>query len=243
MSVEVVSACGRSDSGSSRPFFCEANDDNFYFVKSGNLSSDALVREFLISRLAEECGLPVAPVKILSVPEVLTTFSILDEPDDFVAGDVFGSQRIPFADDLRASHVSLIEEETRIRCLCFDWWVRNSNRRLDLLGGDSNLLWDPLLNGVYLIDHSHCLDPEFDGDAFKREHAFRDSRPFIEKKFFKKWRTRFESTIYNLGKLWEEIPESWLVDESGSSRISFDRKMIEAQLIKPEHDIEGILPR
>ncbi|MDF1741448.1 MAG: hypothetical protein P1U86_19965 [Verrucomicrobiales bacterium] len=242
MSVEVVSACGRSDSGSSRPFFCEANDDNFYFVKSGNLSPDDLVREFLISRLAEECGLPVAPVKILSVPEVLTTFSILDEPDDFVAGDVFGSQRIPFADDLRASHVSLIEEETRIRCLCFDWWVRNSNRRLDLLGGDSNLLWDPLLNGVYLIDHSHCLDPEFDGDAFKREHAFRDSRPFIDKKFFKKWRTRFESTIYNLGKLWEEIPESWLVDEEGSSRISFDRKRIEAQLIKPEHDIEGILP-
>jgi hypothetical protein len=75
-----------------------------------------------------------------------------------------------------------------------------------------------------------------------QEHAFRDVRPFIEKAFYKKWRTRFESTIYGLGKIWEEIPEAWLRDDSGTARTSISLQDIEAGLIKPELPADGILP-
>ncbi|MDF2376553.1 MAG: hypothetical protein P1U81_09940 [Verrucomicrobiales bacterium] len=242
MSVTIVSISGRAENGTSRPYFCEADDGHYYFVKSANVSGDQLVTEFVMSRLAEECGLPVAPVQLVTIPEELTQYSLVEQPDEFRAGVAFGSQRVPFADELRTSHLRQIDEETRIRCLCFDWWVRNPDRRLGILGGDPNLLWDPVMQNVALIDHDHCLAKDFDGVEFMQEHAFRDVRPFIEKAFYKKWRTRFESTIYGLGKIWEEIPEAWLRDDSGTTRTSISLQDIEAGLIKPELPADGILP-
>ncbi len=242
MSVTIVSISGRAEKGTSRPFFCEADDGQYYFVKSGNLSGDQLVTEFVISRLAEECGLPVAPVQLVTIPEALTQYSLVDQPDEFRVGLAFGSQRIPFADELRTSHLRQIEEETKIRCLCFDWWVRNPDRGLGILGGDPNLLWDPVLQNVALIDHDSCLAKDFDETQFKKEHAFRDVRPFIEKAFYKKWRTKFESTIYHLGKIWEEIPGEWLRDDDGKSKVSITLPEIEASLIKPGLPADGILP-
>ncbi len=206
------------------------------------MSREQLVIEYLISRLAEECGLPVAPVSIVEVPSELTRYAIVERPEEFCPGKSFGSQRIPYADEIRTSHLRQIDDEIKIRVLCFDWWVRNSDRQLRILGGDPNILWDPTLQGIALIDHDRCLDPDFDATEFKREHVFRDVRPFIEKPVFEKWRTKFESTIYSLDKIWEEIPPEWLEDESGIARVSFTRQDIESQLIKPELPADGILP-
>ncbi|MEM1441582.1 MAG: HipA family kinase [Verrucomicrobiota bacterium] len=242
MSVTIVSISGRAEKGVSRPFFCEGDDGFSYFVKSANVSADQLILEYLISRLAEECGLPVAPVQLLAVPEELTRYSLIDHPEEFRPGTAFGSQRVPFADELRTSHLRQIDQETKIRCLCFDWWTRNPDRTLGIVGGDPNLLWDPVLQGVVLIDHDRCLGEDFDETEFKQEHAFRDVRPFIEKSFFKKWRTKFESSIYHLSNIWEEIPADWLQDESGIARTSLSLPEIEASLIKPDLPADGILP-
>lgn len=242
MSMTIVSISGRAEKGASRPFFCEADDGNFYFVKRDNISADQLVIEYVFSRLAEECGLPVAPVRLLAIPESLSQYAIVEHSGEFLPGLAFGSQRVQFAEEVRSSHLRQIDEETKFRCLCFDWWTRNPDRRLDLLGGDPNLLWDPVLQSVVLHDHDSCLDPEFDETEFKREHAFRDVRPFLERSFLKKWRTRFESTIYSLNSIWEEMPEEWFVDSAGVSRTSITREKIEAELIKPENEVDGILP-
>lgn len=242
MPATIVSICERAEKGISRPFLCEADDGHFYFVKSDNVAADQLVTEFLFSRLAEECGLPVAPVEILEIPDDLARHALVERAEEFRPGLAFGSRRIPFADELRTSHLSLLEEETRMRCLCFDWWVRNPDRRLGILGGDPNLLWDPVLQGPFLIDHDRCLDADFDETEFKREHAFRDVRPFLERSFYQKWRTKFESTIYNLETIWSEIPETWLRDDSGIDRVHLTRTEVEAALIKPELPADGILP-
>lgn len=243
MPVPIVSICERAEKGISRPFFCEGGDGNFYFVKRDNVGADQLVTEFLFGRLAEECGLPVAPMELLEIPEALTRYALVENADEFRPGIAFGSQRIPFADELRTSHLTQIDEETKMRCLCFDWWVRNPDRSLGILGGDPNLLWDPVVQGVLLIDHDRCLDPDFEETEFKREHVFRDIRPFIERSFYEKFRTRFESAIYSLDKIWAEIPAEWLRDESGIDRVSLTRPEVEAALIKPELPADGILPR
>jgi hypothetical protein len=242
MSASIVSICGRAEKGVSRPFLCEAEDGHFYFVKRDNVSADQLVIEFIISRLAEECGLPVAPVEVLTIPEELATYAIVERSEEFRPGAAFGSRRVPFADEIRTSHLRQIDDETKMRCLCFDWWTRNSDRRLDLIGGDPNLLWDPVLQSVILLDHDSCLDPDFDEIEFKREHAFRDTRPFIERPFYEKWRTKFESTIYNLDKIWDEMPQEWIADENGVERCSLTRQQIESDLIKPDLAPDDILP-
>jgi len=242
MPVTIVSISGRAEKGISRPFFCEGDDGCSYFVKGGNLSGDQLVIEYVISRLAEECGLPVAPVALVEIPEALTRYSLVDQPNEFRAGPAFGSQVIPFADELRSSHLRQVEEEAKIRVLCFDWWVRNPDRTMGILGGDPNLLWDPVLQNIALIDHDQCLAEDFDETAFKQEHAFRDVRPFIEKTFYGKWRTKFESTIYHLGKIWEELPVEWLEDGSGIEKTSLSLSDVEARLMKPELPADGILP-
>lgn len=238
----IVSISGRAGTGISRPFFCETEDGNFHYLKRDNVSHDQLVIEYLVSRLAEECGLPVAPVSIVEIPSDLTRYAVVDRADEFCPGSAFASQRIPFADDLRISHLRQIPEETKIRCLLFDWWTRNPDRQLDILGGDPNILWDPGAQAISLIDHDRCLDPEFDPIEFRNGHVFRDSRPFIESGFYEKWRTKFESSIYNLGQIWKELPQDWLVDKTGTSRISFTQQEVESQLIKPELAADALLP-
>lgn len=242
MPIELVSITGRAGNGKSRPFLCEANDGNFYFVKRDNVTRDELVVDYLISRLAEECGLPVAPVRLVNIPKELAAHALVDEAETFQAGVAFGSQRISFGDEIRSSHLRGIDEETMMRCLCFDWWVRNPDRRLDLIGGDPNVLWDPVLQNIFLIDHDQSLDPDFDPVAFKREHVFRDVRPFLEKSFLKKWRTRFESAIYNLDKIWDEMPTEWTKGPRRKSLLSFTRQDVAARLIKPALAPDGILP-
>lgn len=242
MIPKLISVCGRSQTGVSRPFLCEAQDGNMYYVKGANVVAEQLVFEYVFGRLAEECGLPVAPVHVVEIPKQLAAYAVLDHKEDFQPGLAFGSRRIQFSEDIRSSHIRSIHEETRLRVLCFDWWTRNPDRCLDRLGGDPNLLWDPVLQSVFLIDHDRCLAEDFDPDEFKRQHAFIDSRPFLEKSFFEKWRTKFESAVYGLKRIWDEIPPEWLSDSSGIERISVRRQDVEAQLMKPEFPIEGILP-
>ncbi len=242
MHQTVISISGRAGTGISRPFFCETEDGNFHYLKRDNVSHDQLVVEYLVSRLAEECGLPVAPVSIVEIPSDLTRYAVVDRADEFCPGLAFASQRVPLADDLRISHLRQIPEETKVRCLLFDWWTRNPDRRLDILGGDPNILWDPAEQAIALIDHDGCLALHFDPGEFRSEHVFRDSRPFIERGFFEKFRTKFESSIYNLGQIWDELPEEWLVDKFGTARISFNRQEVESQLIKPEFDADALNP-
>lgn len=239
--VSVVALCGRAVNGESQPWLVEGDDGHFYFLKRDNLSRDRLVMEYLMSRLAKECGLPVPPVRLLQLPEQLLERSALEGAATLTPGLAFGSLRVPFAEEIRSGHLRSISEEAKLRCLCFDWWTRNPDRELDRLGGDPNILWDPVLQQAFLIDHDRCLDPDFDPHRFLRHHAYRDVLPFLEKGFFLKWRRRFESSIYHLTKLWEEIPEEWYRGPRQKNLLSYTRQDLEAQLIKPKHPADGLL--
>lgn len=239
--IPVVDLCGRAEGGDSRPWIVEGADGFFYFLKRDNVSREHLVMDYLMSRLAEECGLPVPEVRLLDLSKLLLDYSVVDDSDTLTPGVGSGSLRVSFAEDLRTPHLRSIPEETQLRCLCFDWWTRNPARRLDRLGGDPNALWDPILQKVQLIGHGHCLDPSFDADEFWREHAFRDARPFLKKTFLTKWRRRFESAIYHLERLWNEMPEDWLVASGRHKPISFTRQDIEVWLMKPNLPTDGVL--
>lgn len=239
--VAVVGLYGRAANGESRPWLVEGSDGHFYFLKRDNVSRDRLAMEYLMSRLAEECGLPVPPIRQLELPAGLLENSALEDVQDLSPGLAFGSLRVPFAEEVRTAHLRSIDDETKMRVLCFDWWTCNPERCLDRIGGDPNVLWDPVLQQIFLIDHDRCLDPEFDATAFKLGHLFRDVRPFIEKPFLAKWRTRFESAIYNLTRIWDEMPAEWTTGPSRKRLLSFTRQDIEARLIKPKLAADALL--
>lgn len=239
--LSVVAFCGRAANGESRPWLAEGSDGHFYFLKRDNVSRDRLAMDYLVSRLAEECGLPVPPVRLLEVSAELLSHSALEGIDTLSPGVAFGSLRVSFAEEIRFGHLRSIDEETKLRCLCFDWWTRNPDRCLDRVGGDPNVLWDPLLQQIFLIDHDRCLDPGFDATAFRRGHVFRDVRPFLEKPFFAKWRTRFESAIYNLDTIWEEMPDEWVRGPGKRNLLSFTKQDLAARFIKPKLAPDALL--
>lgn len=237
----VVCLSGRSEIGISRPFFCDASDGNHYLVKRDNSTWDGLVKEFVIASLADKFGLPVAPFSLLEIPESLSRQVTVSDSFEFQPGVAIGSARIPFAEDLRESHLVQISEEEKIRCLCFDWWTRNHDRRINRLGGESNLLWDPMMESLYVIDFDQALDQDFDPEEFSREHAFREVIPFLRAATLKKLRTKFESAVYSLDKIWKKLPEEWMVNASGDSRLSFGLHEVETFLMKPDFPIEMLM--
>ncbi|MEO0414221.1 MAG: HipA family kinase [Verrucomicrobiota bacterium] len=238
--TKLIAIHGRSATGVSRPFLCEGDQGQSFVVKSRNVGSEQLVMEYLLAHLAEEYGLPVAPFELVDVPPLLADHALVTDAHELSPGPAFGSQAIPFADDLRESHLAHIPDDQKIACLCFDWWVSNSDRRLEMLGSGSNLLWDPGMQSLVVIDHDRALDPHFDADRFKKTHAFRDVRPFIEKPTLDKLRTKFESAIYNLKEHWNELPKEWVKEMKEATGLT--RHKVETQLLKPKHGVDTILP-
>ena len=241
MADRIINIYGRAQTGASRPFLCEDGNGQSYFVKRCNVTWEQLVYEYVFGSLASQYGIPVAPFAVLEIPELLARQTLAKDRQDFQPGLAFASQRVPFAEDLRESHLRHVPLETKIAVFCFDWWTRNSDRRLSLLGGSPNLLWDPMMQGVVAIDHDQVLDPDFDPDEFKREHAFREVPPFIEQADLDKLRTKFESAIYNLDKIWSNLPGEWLREEDGTDRLDRSMHDIEGALLKPTLPVDGVL--
>lgn len=241
MAMKLISVQGRAATGPSRPFLCEAEDGRSFFVKGNNVSPDQLLLEWMLGNLARDCGLPVAPFELVEIPELLASQSVGLSRGEFVPGIAFGSQRVPFGEDLGESHLRHVPDEMKISLICFDWWIRNSDRRLGRFGGSPNLVWDPALQGIVIIDHDQALDPDFDEGEFFREHVFRDVRPFIDRGTIPRLRDAFEKATGNLERNWDRMPGEWLEDEFGSSRTKRTMDQLKNELANPKLPVDGIL--
>lgn len=241
MAIKLINVQGRAATGPSRPFLCEAEDGRSFFVKCNNVSPDQLVLEWTLGNLARDYGLPVAPFELVEILEPLASQSVGLNRDEFLPGIAFGSERVPFGEDLGESHLRHVPDETKISLICFDWWVRNSDRRLGRFGGSPNLVWDPTLQGIVIIDHDQALDPDFEGVEFFREHVFRDIRPFIDRGNIPRLRDAFEKAISKLDHSWDQIPVEWLEDEFGSPRVKRTREQLKNELVDPKWPVDGLL--
>lgn len=241
MAIKLINVQGRAATGPSRPFLCEAEDGRSFFVKGNNVSPDQLLLEWTLGNLARDYGLPVAPFELVEIPEPLATQSVGLNRSEFAPGIAFGSQRVPFGEDLGESHLRHVPDETKIALICFDWWVRNPDRRLGRFGGSPNLMWDPTLQGIVIIDHDQALDPDFDGGEFFREHVFRDVRAFLDRGSIPKLRDAFEKAAEKLDQSWNQVPTEWLEDEFGSPRVNRTLDQLKNELVNSHLPVEGIL--
>ncbi len=257
---EVIAIRDRVASRRSGPLLVDASDGQTYYLKGAltekagkALSLAARRREWAAATLAEEFGLPVAPFSVLHLSEILAEHSGIAIGATLEPGFYFASQRIPFARSIFATDLTNITPDLQFRILCFDWWVANSSRDLDPIGGEADLLWNPSLESLSVIDYADAFDTSFDGASFRHRHPFRDIIPVYpqKKRKAKRLRTSFEAAIYRLKEDWGQLPDGFTSDLNQKSRskkkvtkgghVIQSREDMESFLMKPQWDPFGML--
>jgi len=214
MTVEIVEVMDRSAQGITRPFVCRADNGEVYFVKGRDAGRRSQICEWVAGKLAREIGLPIAPFELVEVPEELVAGSGRPDIMDLGSGPSFGSQRFGGA-ELTLTHLGRVPEEIQRDVLAFDWWIRNADRGLGEFGGNPNLLWDPVLGRLVVIDHNLAFDPSFSARDFVERHAFRDQWNALTRDWMRRdhYRSRFGAALANWGPICQTIPaEWWFVD-------------------------------
>lgn len=172
MPIQIVEVMGRSSQGLTRPFHCKADDGNYYFVKGRGAGRYSQISEYLCGNLAKRFGLPVADFDIVEVPINLINWTDAETQLDLGAGLAFGSRILPHVQEFNVSLISKVDLRLRRDILVFDWWVKNADRTLTILGGNPNLLWDQSQNKLAVIDHNQAFDNNFDNLRFSQSHVF-----------------------------------------------------------------------
>ena len=174
--TQIIEILGRSEQGMTKPYICRGDDDNIYFVKGVGAGRRSQVCEWIAGSLGIELSLPIAPFKIVEVPDEL----VEDNPQysDLGFGPAFGSLRQTIM-ELNYAGIEQVPDELQRKVLAFDWWIHNNDRMLTESGGNPNLFWEPEGEQLVVIDHNQAFDPEFSAKDFLDYHVFSGGRPDI----------------------------------------------------------------
>lgn len=168
--LQIVEILHRSEQGVTRPFLCRCEDDRLYYVKGRGAGPRSLLCEWLGGHLARAFGLPLPEFAIVQASQDL--IDLFPEGSDLGVGPAFASLQIRDPQWFTVAHVSDVPVALQRDVLVFDWWVRNSDRTLTVLGGNPNLLWDTADNKLVVIDHNAAFDRDFDAAQFVQTHVF-----------------------------------------------------------------------
>src|SRR5947209_2788431 len=106
ITIEAIE--GRSEQGVLKPFLCMGDDGIRYYVKGRGAGRSSLISEFLAGSLGQQLGLPIPRFEIVNVPEELIRASALEGVLELGSGLCFGSERIPFAQEIGTSQLRRI---------------------------------------------------------------------------------------------------------------------------------------
>ncbi len=238
MAVEIIEVLRRSEQGITRPFICRGDDDEVYFVKGTGAGRRSQICEWVAGRLAALLELPVAPFKIVHVPEELLDPDMGIELDQLGAGPAFGSleQRVT---ELTVSSIPEVADKLQQDVLIFDWWVRNGDRILTEKGGNPNLFWEPRHRGLVIIDHNQAFNAALDRQELIDFHVFRDQSWELAGDFFRRdeYNEKLANALDHLTEILEEIPaEWWYADPQMTVPTDFDRDAVHELLLDFRND-------
>lgn len=209
----ITEVLERAPQGRTQPYVCRADDGEVYFVKGKIATRRGLVCEWVCAQLAKALGLPVAPFALLEVSDELMAASKAGAIDlsDLGVGTVFGSQRATGV-ELTARLLTEVPFELQQGLAVYDWWVRNADRCLTVLGGNVNLLWNES-NAPHLvvIDHNLAFDPDFLAEDFHRTHVFADTFSDLCSDALARdeWRGKLVEALKAWDSICGTIPVSW----------------------------------
>lgn len=228
--IHVDAITGRASQGITRPFRCRGNDQNQYYAKGRGAGRKSLVAEWIAGCLAMEFGLPIAPFRVLDVPQILIDVAPA-EFNELGAGYVFGSCALQNVLEMSWGNIKHVPIETRQDILIFDLWVKNEDRHLTEKGGNPNLLWSPTVNQLSVIDHNQAFDEGFDRSAFATTHIFsRDwNATFGDWVLIDQYKSRLAKAYRCFDDICDRMPDDWWWVGEGVP-LSFTREQAKAML-------------
>lgn len=178
--IQIVEIINRANQGVTRPFLCKGDDDLLYYVKGigSHAGHRSLLAEWISGHLAFDFGLPIAPFKLVEIPEILIEYAN-PEWKSLGYGIAFASERQNLVQELQWSQLRQVSTELQRDILVFDWWIHNADRSLTEKGGNPNLLWDTQSGKLTVIDHNNAFDSDFKATDFCASHAFRAQIPAV----------------------------------------------------------------
>lgn len=235
---QITQIIRRTEQGATRPFICRADDGHIYYVKGQSASTGERIREWMGTHLADAFGLPVPPMRLLEVPDVLIRSGNTDTTRDLGAGYAVGSRQIPAVSELRYDEIPLIPASLQQAILVFDYWVQNEDRTLSNLGGNPNLLWSKATASLHAIDYNLILPDMFDRAVFWQTHVFHNAfrANSLSDQQKQKFEQRMQQALSIWQKAWSQLPEEWLDENQATG--SFDNAVMLKQL---EHDAAGAI--
>lgn len=216
----VVEVRRRSDQGITRPFYCRADDDQWYWVKGKDAGRHSLCAEWLAGCLARGFGLPVPEFRQLVVPDELVRDSAMADIDDLGVGIAFGSCDARNTRDLQVGDVRRISQEVRGRILFFDWWVQNTDRTLGAEGGNPNLRWSDADEKLWVIDHNLTFQADFVLPTFFARHVFAADRGGLGGRQLMDMAAQAADIMERVPDLVATIPEPWLFLDAALTQAS-----------------------
>ncbi|WP_322521987.1 HipA family kinase [Guyparkeria halophila] len=242
--VQITEVVRRAEQGVTRPFICRDDEGVTYFVKGIGAGRKSQLSEWLCGKFAEAIGLPVAPFKIVEVPEELLEFDNGMDLSDLGSGPVFASEKQEVI-ELTGAAIDEIPDEVQRDVLVFDWWVRNSDRMFSTEnGGNPNLFLRPRSHELVVIDHNQAFDEDFSPEEFLEYHIFAHQAEGVFGDMFRRdaYNSRFASILDQWDVIRRTVPPEWgYTDPEMTVPVSFGLE--DAYRVLSQHDQVGFWDR
>lgn len=213
----------RSTQGVLRPFLCTAEDGTQYFVKGKGAGRESLIAEWIAGHLGRLMNLPIPQFEAVYVPPVLVDSSAFQEIAELGAGFCFGSELVPFSQELGPTHLQKVPLELQRDVLVFDCWIMNEDRTMVDGRGNPNLLWNPIEQRMAVIDHNLAFDNDLNEAQFWETHIFRSCRSRVLEPERETLSVRLEAALAQFDAICSTLPEEWhFVDYMQSVKANFD---------------------
>ena len=220
--VLVTEIIRRSEQGVTRPFLCRTANGESWFVKGVvGAGCDGLRGEWIGAKLASALRLPVPHFSVAEVSESLISLSAVEGVTELGRRFAFASHAVSGAQEIVFTQALALPLALRARILLFDWWLCHEDRILTPLGGNPNILLAPgEHSGPWLIDHHNAFDLDFSAARFWKNHIFSEARRIWTVSWRRKETARLRRVVARLKKIWESMPEAWLLDGDRGSDVS-----------------------
>lgn len=239
MSVGIIQILRRAVDGMTKPFICRGDDDHIYVVKGSGAGKRSLICEWIAGCLAQQLQLPIAPFRIVDVPEELLANNIYEDSKYLGIGLAFGSLEQQRTSKVTLEDIQEIPAILQQNIFAFDWWIQNMDRTLTERGGNPNLLWrlnagrDPS-SKLVVIDHNLAFDEHFHKQDFIKLHIFKEQGHLLlsDKILQNNYTQLFLNALQNWNDICAGIPaEWWFIDSEQTVAVDFELKAVYDKLM------------
>lgn len=198
-----------------QPFLCTCEDGLAYIVKGKpKLRQKELVAEFISSYLAKSMGLPCPESCIVYVSDEIIEY-MPDLRGELSPGPAFATRFVENASTIniqQARSAVTVQEQKKI--FFFDRWIKNSDRSLSELGGNVNMIFNPVNNRYYLIDHNLAFEQHATDDDYNEHVYTSNSRSWVYDILDEPELSDLAiAAICNLGQQFATLPDEWFASD------------------------------